>query len=150
MLSFFSKKQLLLKDLPSEWSVSEGKTPDGMSIMRLLQNLDTVTEKEEFPIRIGVAVPFGELDEKTTDLLNKIEAKLVELIDKKSAGRLYAIMTDLGSNSFREFVAQVREDINFKKLHEDLKKVAPKLQVQMIANEDRKWEMYKQIKSGRM
>jgi len=143
-----SKKIVQIEDVPDKWSLHQVDSVEGKLISRVLDDFDSVTKKQDYPIRMGVAVPVNDLDSKTQEDLGLVEDELLKVLRQGSLGRLYVVITKLEKKSFREFVAQVKRESDFEGIHSALKEKFSHLDVQMVAVEDKKWDMYRSIKNG--
>jgi hypothetical protein len=150
MFNFFSKKNVTIENLPDEWSISQVENAEGTLIFRVLNRFDSVTEKKEYPIRIGIAVPIELFDDETKRQLEKLEDEIADMLKRDSLGRLFGVISQLGEKQFREFVAQVKKDTDFEAVYNSLRKKFGKLDVQMTASEDTNWKMYTELQRGRL
>lgn len=150
MFGFNLKKAVKLTDLPDQWLGMKAESERGLLLLSLLEGMDTVTEKKEYPIRIGIAIPLKVIDEGVQKKLGLLEDEISSMFEGKSQGRLYAVITQLGETQFREFVIQTKENLDFAGIHSLLRKKFPEFEVQMVANKDEKWEMYTILKAGKI
>jgi hypothetical protein len=150
MLGLNFKKNTELTDLPDKWTVLKSESDGSLMIVRMLENMESVSDKKDYPIRVGIAVPVASMDAETQKLLDSLEKVITDSFKTNTQGKLYAVITQLGSQTFKEYVVQSKSTADFALIHKDLKNTFPQLEIQMVAKEDPNWEMYQKIKAGKI
>ncbi len=116
----------------------------------LIARFDTSAEqlKGRFSIRVGVAVPLndptpeGRPTPEEDQQLARIEATVVRKADKQSV--LAGVIT---AGGMREFVLYTNSSAWVEEFHHDLQAAVPTHQVQVMAQVDPGWSVYKSFVS---
>ena len=133
-----------MNDNFDQWSLAHfGKFDDKdvEDIMRLRNVLDLDQVKKQFPIRAGIAIPVvlsGESNEK----LFAVEDWITKQLGDK--GMLVAVISSMSEN-FKEFVFYTQEDLSFTEFHKAIKDQFQEFEIQMYANKDLEWDLYKEF-----
>ena len=96
----------------------------------------------EFPFRMGIAIPVT-ITVETNVEMQKIEDMIESLIGAN--GALVAVVT---SPDFKEFVLYVKEGLDYKKIHEDIKSSSPNYDIQMYVEKDPNRTFFKDTKAS--
>ena len=92
------------------------------------------------PIRVGVALPFGEsLAPRDHDRLASFEDQLEEYARRRIGAELAVVIT---TPAFREFILHALTADGIAELHDELRERHPTLDVQMYAEQDAGWDTY--------
>jgi hypothetical protein len=131
-----------LAEYPESWAILQGNS--NKLIVRLNTGYTEAIGHSDYPIKMGVAMPFnGEHDENIQAIKDSIEDAINHILENGENGSVVAIITSLGEQKFLEFLSYTRNNLDFKAIHEDLKKKFSSEDIQMYAEPDRSWNQYK-------
>ncbi len=142
---FWGKKYKKIAEYPTnDWFGAEtGTKGEDYTLFRVNKGLTDAAGHPDYPIRVGVAIPTDSLQEEN-DTLNAVEDMLVERLETTELGVLAMVVSRLDGQQFKEFVFYTKENVDFKKLHEDIQSAFPKYEVQFYAENDPEWSLYKE------
>lgn len=132
------------KTAPDLWTVSEGQYEGRRIFTRFNDGARRLARRGDLTIQIGVAVPFihprddGMPPTEEQPALEEIEDAVKELMGDR--GVLVGVITTGG---MREFVAYAAEGDWIPAFHEALKERMISHQIQVMAQTDPEWRVYK-------
>ena len=128
-------------DKKETWTILEEKT-EGL-IVRIKDGYLNCDSCSDYPVRMGVAMPVKEHNAETSNLKDSIEGFLEKMFAKDNSGIFVAVQSGLKGEKFIEFVSYAKTNNDFESIHETLKEAFPLADVQMYAETDPDWEVYK-------
>lgn len=147
MFNFFKNKNKNYKpihDYPKDdWAIIDETSLGNPALIRINLGLKDAVAHPDYPIRMGIAIPVSEHNEKIMELKSKVEDYLNESFCKNDIGVLAVIITGLEDEKFIEFLSYTKSDLNFEEFHKILKNNFQDYEIQMYANHDRGWTGYK-------
>jgi hypothetical protein len=136
-----------LDDPPGDdWQLFQGSSDGRALFARFDKRAGRLANDPRYAIQIGVAVPFrapdshGLPNRQEIGQLEDFEDALIEKVAKKAV--LVGVIT---TNGMREFVLYTGSGDWIPGFHEDLKATLPTHQVQVIAQTDPSWSVYRQF-----
>ena len=129
-----------------EWQVSEGHYGDNRLITTFRTGARGIVGSPRYTIRIGIAVPFLAPDAEgmpTSDELAQLVA--FEDVVTERAGDNAVLVGVITTGGMREFVLYTGSGEWIPAFHTDLKSALPTHDVQMVAETDPKWSVYRQF-----
>jgi len=132
--------------LTDEWQVSEGQHGDNRLITSFRTGARGLVGSPQYTIRIGIAVPFLAPDPEGMPASDEL-AQLVAFEDAvmERAGDKAVLVGVITTGGMREFVLYTGSGEWIPAFHEDLKAALPTHDVQMVAETDPKWSVYRQF-----
>jgi len=128
------------------WQVYQGTTEGRALFARFDKRAGRLAKDPRYSIQIGVAVPFRAPDRHglpNTQEMGQLAVFEDALIEKVAARAvLVGVIT---TNGTREFVMYTGSGDWIAGLHEDLKAALPTHEVQVIAQTDPSWSVYRQF-----
>lgn len=127
-----------------QWAVSAGEYDGRPIVTRFDHSHRRQAGKAGKPIRIGVAVELtapddrGFPEEAESERLNAVEGRLVELVGDRAA--LVGVIT---TNGTREWLLYSDTSDWIEAFHHDLDDATPDFEVQVMAERDPDWDVYK-------
>jgi hypothetical protein len=137
-----SKSSKINKD---EWLIAEGFFEDERLFLRTNPGLATKTNKQRYPFKIGIAIPFrsprddGLLDNDESLRFNRIEDTILDRFKANDVGMLCMVITTQG---MREFVIYSKTS-DISDLIENTALLFPEYEFQHIIEEDKEWNVFK-------
>lgn len=142
MFNLFKKKYLPILEYKESWSILQESL--NSTVVRVNMGYKQAMGHPDFPIKMGIALPVKEHDKVVIKIKSDIEDFLNETLLKKGNGVLVAIISGLKDQKFIEFLSYTKKsEVDFAKIHQELKDKYKDYEVQMYANNDPKWEAYK-------
>ena len=129
-----------------EWQVSEGQHSGNRLITSFRTGARGIVGSPRYTIRIGIAVPFLAPDPEgmpTSDELGQLVA--FEDAVTERAGDQAVLVGVITTGGMREFVLYTGSGEWIPAFHTDLKSALPAHDVQMVAETDPKWSVYRQF-----
>ncbi|MBL7719139.1 MAG: DUF695 domain-containing protein [Flavipsychrobacter sp.] len=123
------------------WTIVEEKN-EGM-IVRIKDRYLDCDSCSAYPVRMGVAIPVIEHNTETSNLKDSIESYIEKMFAENNSGIFVAVQSGLNGEKFIEFISYAKADNDFESIHETLKKTFPTTDVQMYAEIDPEWKVYK-------
>ena len=144
-----------MNDNNEMWAIGRSRQSGINLVIRYNTELKSKVNPNDYPIRMGVAVPIV-LEESNNNILANLEDKIIELIGDD--GVIYLVVSSSGyglkkffrfiktnsSNDFKEFAFYMKRGYDFKELHNTLKENFTELDIQMYAEEDPDWNGYEE------
>jgi len=112
-------------------------------VVRIRADVDGAPDRHEWPIRIGIAIPFnaptksGLPSPDEDSALGYIEAMICS-----TAGDRAVLVIVITTSGMREFVLHARTHDWLSAFHEELRAAVPSRYVQMMADEHPSWSVY--------
>ena len=130
--------------IADDWQLSEGEYDGGYIVTRFNRGAKVIAGKPAYGIQIGVAVPLNQPNEH--GLPGDVElgqlAAFEDDLDARLAGRA-AFVGVITTGGMREFVLYTGSGDWIPGLHEELRSALPTHEVQMQAQTDPKWSVYR-------
>jgi len=133
-------------DIADAWQLSEGDYDGRRLIARFNEGAKVIMGRPGYSIQIGVAVPFnaatdeGMPSDADMQALEAFEDVVIEMAG--SRGVLVGIITTGG---MREYVLYTGSGDWIEGFHHDLRAALPSHDVQVMAQQDQKWSVYRQF-----
>lgn len=144
---FLFNKYRTIDTYPDDWKVSANN--EGTFTLRLNIGLDAAMGHPQYPIKVGIALPFKS-DESTDIIFNKknaIEDALDDIWKNDNSGVLAAVIINNSEAPFIELLSYAEETVDFSGLHEKIIQTLKDDSIQMYAENDSKWDTYKSLKN---
>lgn len=128
------------------WQVGESASEGVPLVVRVNAAFRQATDRSDYAIRIGVAIPLNDPDEAglpqgdELEELNDIEDTLVE-----GAAEHAVIVCVLTTTAMREFVFHSQTSDWIEQFHRAMKEAISGHQVQVMAQRDPEWSVYEQL-----
>jgi hypothetical protein len=137
------RKRLLVRDVPDAWSVSKADYDGRPLLARFNTGYSDATDREDYPIQIGVAIPLKDVDEQgwpsgeENRVLQAVEDTMLSVLGGRAV-----LVGALTVNGVREFVLYSRDSDWIESFHRALDAAVPSHEVQVMAKQDPAWSTY--------
>ena len=132
-------------DATHEWGVAQGTFEDAPLIVRYNETAKAWDASNEFPIKLGFAVPLrspnegGLPDPDENASLDDVEDLICEHVALATPG-VHALVLTTGI--MKEYIFYIPADVDIQSLHENIQSAVDSHEVQCIAEHEPKWDTY--------
>jgi hypothetical protein len=145
-MGLFERKKAVSEPPEESWQIAKGELDGNLLLTRFNRGAKRLAGSQDLGIQIGVAIPFlrpdkdGMPDSEEAAKLADFEEALVE-----KAGDQATLVGVITTSGMREFVLYTGSGDWIETFHSELRSALPTHDVQVQAQTDPDWEVYRQF-----